>query len=252
MSIQKINRTIGRRGLKKTSNIELDIKAIKTAYRRYAQVYDFYFGAIFNPGRRSVIERMNLATGDRILEVGVGTGLSLPIYPSDVKIAGIDISPEMLDQARKRKEKCNLDHVETLDIMDAEAMDFPDNSFDKVVAMYVASVVPNPRRLINEMKRVCKPEGEIFIVNHFRHGNPLIGKIECMVAPLSKHLGFRPNFCLEEFIEDTSLELIEKSPVNMFGYWTLLRARNNKAVQKTLKKDVRAADRPPRLKTKRR
>ncbi|MGC9022307.1 MAG: class I SAM-dependent methyltransferase, partial [Dissulfurimicrobium sp.] len=110
---------------------------------------------------------------------------------------------------------------------------FPDNSFDKVVAMYVASVVPNPKRLINEMKRVCKPEGEIFIVNHFRHGNPLIGKIECMVAPLSKHLGFRPNFCLDDFIKDTSLELIEKSPVNMFGYWTLLRARNNKGIQKT-------------------
>ncbi|MGQ9499921.1 MAG: class I SAM-dependent methyltransferase [Dissulfurimicrobium sp.] len=239
MSIQKTNRTIGRHGLKKTSNVELDIKAIKKAYRRYAQVYDFYFGAIFNPGRRSVIERMNLAMGERILEVGVGTGLSLPIYPSYVKITGIDISPEMLEQARKRKEKYNLDHVEKLDIMDAEAMDFPDNSFDKVVAMYVASVVPNPMSLINEMKRVCKSEGEIFIVNHFRHNNPLIGKIECMVAPLSKYLGFRPNFCLEEFIEDTGLELIEKSPVNMFGYWTLLRARNNKTVQTTLKKDVK-------------
>jgi phosphatidylethanolamine/phosphatidyl-N-methylethanolamine N-methyltransferase len=252
MSTQKTNRIIGRRGLKKASNIDLDIKAIKTAYRRYAQVYDFYFGAIFNPGRRSVIERMNLVAGERILEVGVGTGLSLPIYPCNVKITGIDISPEMLDQARKRKEKCNLNHVETLDIMDAEAMDFPDDSFDKVVAMYVASVVPNPMRLINEMKRVCKPEGEIFIVNHFRNGNPLIGKIECMVAPLSKHLGFRPNFCLEEFIEDTSLELIEKSPVNMFGYWTLLRARNNKMAKKTPQTGAKAAGRSPHLKTKRR
>lgn len=252
MSIQKTNRIIGRRGLKKASNIDLDIKAIKTAYRRYAQVYDFYFGAIFNPGRRSVIERMNLGKGDRILEVGVGTGLSLTIYPCDVKIAGIDISPEMLDQARKRKEKCGLEHVETLEIMDAEAMTFPDDSFDKVVAMYVASVVPNPRRLINEMKRVCKPEGEIFIVNHFRHGNPLIGKIECMVAPLSKHLGFRPNFCLEDFLEDTSLELIEKSPVNIFGYWTLLRARNNKTAKKTAQPGVKAAGRSPHLKTKRR
>ncbi|MGB9712998.1 MAG: class I SAM-dependent methyltransferase [Dissulfurimicrobium sp.] len=232
MPFQKTGRIV-RRGQKKTANIDLDINAIKKAYRRYAQVYDFYFGAIFNPGRRSVIERMNLSNGDRILEVGVGTGLSLLIYPRNVRITGIDISPEMLEQARKRKEKCGLDHVESLEIMDAEAMTFPDNSFDKVVAMYVASVVPNPKRLINEMKRVCKPEGEIFIVNHFRHGNPLIGKIECMVAPLSKHLGFRPNFCLDDFIKDTSLELIEKSPVNMFGYWTLLRARNNKGIQKT-------------------
>ena len=231
MSIQKTTR-IGRRGNKKSPGMDLDIKAIQRAYRRYAQVYDFYFGAIFNPGRRSVIERMNLGRGDRILEVGVGTGLSLPLYPCDVKIAGIDISPEMLEIARKRKERCGFNHVEGLDIMDAEAMTFPDDSFDKVVAMYVASVVPNPKCLINEMKRVCKPEGEIFIVNHFRHGNPLIGKIECMVAPLSKHLGFRPNFCLEDFLQDTSLELIEKSPVNMFGYWTLLRARNNKLVQK--------------------
>jgi phosphatidylethanolamine/phosphatidyl-N-methylethanolamine N-methyltransferase len=208
----------------------VDIDIIEKVYRRYAQSYDFYFGALFQPGRRAVISKMNCLPGDRILEVGVGTGLSLPLYPTDVFVTGIDISREMLARARARKLREGLNHVTALRRMDAERMQFPDNHFDKVVAMYVASVVPNPARLVDEMRRVCQPDGELFIVNHFQHANPVVGSVERMVAPLSKLMGFHPDFCLKEFVAQTELDVIERSPVNLLGYWTLLRARNNKAL----------------------
>ncbi len=206
----------------------MDLDAIKKAYRRYAGIYDFYFGAVLQPGRKAVIENLNCRPGDRILEVGVGTGLSLQLYPSDVSITGIDVSAEMLDRARARRERYRLNNVRELRVMDAEQMDFADSSFDKVVAMYVASVVPHPARLVDEMRRVCRPDGELFIVNHFRSSNPLIGSVEKLIAPLSRLLGFHPDFCMKTFIGQTGLELIETRAVNLFGYWRMLRAANNK------------------------
>jgi|APFre7841882590_1041340.scaffolds.fasta_scaffold15812_2 phosphatidylethanolamine/phosphatidyl-N-methylethanolamine N-methyltransferase len=205
----------------------LDIDAIQKSYRRYARGYDFYFGAVFQPGRKAVIDAIHCQSGDRILEVGVGTGLSLPMYPSTVTITGIDLSAEMLARARARKERDDLKQVELFE-MDAEQMTFADNSFDKVVAMYVASVVPHPQRLVEEMHRVCKPGGELFIVNHFHSSNPVIGGMEKLIAPLSKMLGFRPDFSLKNFIRETGLDVITSTPVNLLGYWTLLRAVNNK------------------------
>jgi phosphatidylethanolamine/phosphatidyl-N-methylethanolamine N-methyltransferase len=205
----------------------LDIDAIQKSYRRYAHVYDFYFGAVFEPGRRAVIDRMHCRPGERILEVGVGTGLSLPLYPDHVLVTGIDLSVEMLARARARLKRDGLDNVELFE-MDAERMNFADDSFNKVVAMYVASVVPHPDRLVAEMHRVCKPGGELFIVNHFHSTNPLIAWLEKMIAPLSSMLGFRPDFSLDKFLRDTGLEVLDKSQVNLLGYWTLLRAVNNK------------------------
>jgi len=118
---------------------------------------------------------MDCGPGERILEVGVGTGLSLPLYPENVSVVGIDISRHMLDQARVRQARSGLDNVAELMVMDAENMGFKDDSFDKVVAMYVASVVPDPGRLVDEMRRVCKPGGQIFMVNHFHSRNPGVG-----------------------------------------------------------------------------
>ncbi|MFO1430437.1 MAG: methyltransferase domain-containing protein [Candidatus Competibacteraceae bacterium] len=205
----------------------MDIDAIRKSYRRYARVYDFYFGAVFEPGRRAVINRMRCRSGDHILEVGVGTGLSLPLYPDHVFLTGIDLSAEMLAYAHSRVERDGLTHVNLLE-MDAEQMSFADNSFDKVVAMYVASVVPHPDRLVAEMRRVCKPGGELFIVNHFHSSHPVVARLEKMIAPLSRMLGFRPDFSLGKFLQDTGLEVVDKSQVNLLGYWTLLRAVNNK------------------------
>lgn len=206
----------------------MDIDAIRKSYRRYAESYDLYFGAVFQPGRQAVIEQLNCLPGDRILEVGVGTGISLSLYPPGVRITGIDVSAEMLDRAHARKQREQLANVE-LHEMDAEAMSFADDSFDKVVAMYVASVVPNPQRMVDEMRRVCRPTGELFIVNHFHSNHPLLSRCEKMVAPLSRLVGFRPDFSLDEFVRDTDLDVLQRTPVNLMGYWTLLRARNNKA-----------------------
>jgi phosphatidylethanolamine/phosphatidyl-N-methylethanolamine N-methyltransferase len=205
----------------------LDIEAIRKSYRRYAQVYDFYFGAIFQPGRKAVIDKMNCQSDDCILEVGVGTGLSLPLYPSDVYVTGIDLSTDMLERARTRKKRDDLERVILFE-MDAEQMTFPDNSFDKVVAMYVASVVPHPDHLVAEMQRVCRPDGELFIVNHFHSTQPVLAAAEKLLVPLSKLLGWRPDLSLDQFIRETGLEVTEVSPVNLFGYWTLLRAINTK------------------------
>ncbi len=206
----------------------MEIEAIQKVYRRYAGLYDLYFGPILSPGRKAVIDKMNCRPGDRILEVGVGTGLSLPLYPPDVQVIGIDICPEMLARARERQLRDGLEHVVALEVMDAECMRFSTGSFDKVVAMYVASVVPSPARLLSEMRRVCKPNGELFIVNHFQHANRIIAGAERLVAPLSRLFGFHPDFSLPDFVRDTALDVVERSPVNLFGYWTLLRARNNK------------------------
>jgi phosphatidylethanolamine/phosphatidyl-N-methylethanolamine N-methyltransferase len=206
----------------------MDIDAICNAYRRYARRYDLYFGALLEPGRRAVIAQMHCRPGERILEVGVGTGLSLPLYPADVQVTGIDVSPEMLARARARRERDRLRQVVALEQMDAEHMRFADNSFDKVVAMYVASVVPHPARLVDEMRRVCRPDGAMYIVNHFHRGGSLVGRIERQIAPLSRLMGFRPDLSCDDFIRDSRLDVIERIPVNLFGYWTLLRARNNK------------------------
>jgi phosphatidylethanolamine/phosphatidyl-N-methylethanolamine N-methyltransferase len=206
----------------------LNLDAVKNAYRRYARQYDFYFGAVLQPGRDAVIENLNCRPGDRILEVGVGTGLSLPLYPSDVQVTGIDVSTEMLALAQARKKRLGLNHVRALYEMDAQNMEFADGSFDRVVAMYVASVVPSPKALVDEMRRVCRADGEIVVVNHFRASNPLIASMESLCAPLSGLIGFRPDIRLPDFIQQTDLDVFEANPVNLFGYWTMLRAHNNK------------------------
>lgn len=201
----------------------MDIQGVRDAYRRYARHYDRYFGAIFHPGRKLAIEQMGIRPGERVLEVGVGTGLSLPEYPDGVQVTGIDVSPEMIEQARARVDREEL-HEVALAEMDAEHMDFADGCFDHVVAMYVLSVAPQPRHVVDEMRRVCKPDGDLFIVNHFRHENPVIGTAERLLAPLSNLVGFRPDFALDEFVEQTDLDVLETRAVNLFGYWTLLRA----------------------------
>lgn len=206
----------------------MDILAIEQAYRRYSRVYDVCFGAVFQPGRRAIVERMDCRPGERILEVGVGTGLSLPLYPQDVRVVGIDISRHMLAQARVRLERDGIGSLTQLMVMDAENMAFEDDSFDKVVAMYVASVVPDPRRLVDEMRRVCKPGGQIYMVNHFHSRNPILGSVESLLAPLSRHLGFRPDFSLDRFLGQTGLDAMNIRPVNLFDFSTMVEARNNK------------------------
>ena len=204
----------------------MQIETVKVAYRRYAGFYDALFGPVLQPGRTAVVEALGLRPGDQVLEVGVGTGLSLPLYPAGVKVTGIDVSREMLERARARVAKGSFAHVEALLEMDAESMSFPDASFDKVVAMYVVSAVPSPARLLAELHRVCKPDGEIFIVNHVLSDNPLLGAFEKGLARFSDKLGFRPDFELRELL-DGSHELAEVSRINLF--WKVMRLKNGVA-----------------------
>lgn len=204
----------------------MNIEAIKSAYRRYARVYDAVFGPIFHPGRKLIVQSLALKPNDKVLEVGVGTGLSLPLYPNNVKVTGIDVSSEMLERAHRRVDCLDLPQVDAIMEMDGEDMQFADNSFDKVVAMYVVSVVPDPRKLVEEMRRVCKPGGDIFIVNHFRSQHPLIGVSEALLSPLSKLAGFRTDMELDKFLKQAQLDVVETRNTNLFGYWKVLRYRN--------------------------
>ena len=197
-------------------------EAVKSAYRRYAAVYDAIFGAVLQPGRRAVVEALDLRPGERVLEVGVGTGLSLPLYPPQVRVTGIDLSGEMLAKARARVACEGLRSVDALHEMDAEAMSFPGASFDKVVAMYVMSVAARPARLLAELRRVCRPGGEIYIVNHVRSENRLIGAVETALARFSDQLGFHPDFELHQLGPGTAV-LDEVSRINFF--WKVLRLR---------------------------
>jgi phosphatidylethanolamine/phosphatidyl-N-methylethanolamine N-methyltransferase len=204
----------------------MQIDSVKAAYRRYAAVYDAVFGPVLQPGRKAVVQALGLRPGDRVLEVGVGTGLSLPLYPRDVRITGIDVSREMLEKARARLARRHMPNVEALLEMDAERMSFPDASFDKVVAMYVVSVVERPDRLLEELHRVCRPDGEIFLVNHVRSDNRVIGAMEKALAPLSDKLGFRPDFELRDMVSSAD-QLTELSRINFF--WKVMRLRNGVA-----------------------
>jgi phosphatidylethanolamine/phosphatidyl-N-methylethanolamine N-methyltransferase len=200
----------------------MHIQAVKAAYRRYARIYDVIFGAVLQPGRRAVLEALNLKPGDRVLEVGVGTGISLPLYPRNVRITGIDVSLEMLEKARARVERAKLSNLEALLEMDAEAMAFPDASFDKVVAMYVVSVVPRPEKLLEELHRVCRPDGDIFIVNHFQSENPIVGRLERALAGFSSQIGFNPDLDLRQLVP--TAQNGDVSRVNFF--WRMVRLRN--------------------------
>jgi phosphatidylethanolamine/phosphatidyl-N-methylethanolamine N-methyltransferase len=201
----------------------MQIEAVKAAYRRYANVYDALFGPVLQPGRKAVLEALQCRPGDRVLEVGVGTGLSLPLYPPFVRVTGVDLSRDMLDKARTRVRRRELTNVEGLHEMDAQAMDFPDASFDKIVAMYVVSVVQEPARLLGELHRVCKPNGEIFIVNHVRSSNPVVGAVERSLARFSDQLGFHPDFELHSLVNG-SARVEHISNVNFF--WKVMRVRN--------------------------
>jgi phosphatidylethanolamine/phosphatidyl-N-methylethanolamine N-methyltransferase len=204
----------------------MDLQDTIRTYRLFSGSYDIVFGPVFHPGRKEAVRIANDRPGQRILEVGVGTGLSLPYFRPDSRVVGIDVSAEMLAKAKHRAEQ--LPHVEELLIMDAENLKFPDNSFDAVLALYVASVVPNPARFAAEMRRVCIPGGTIVVVNHFTSDNPILRWLEKRLSRLARHVGFHADFPLAAFRRDSGLSIREVRPSNMFGYWRLLRCVNEK------------------------
>ena len=206
----------------------MDLNDTIRTYRLFSGSYDIVFGPIFHPGRKAAVRIANDRPGQRILEVGVGTGLSLPFFRGDSRVTGIDVSAEMLAKAKRRVERQGLPQVEALLLMDAENLAFPDNSFDAVLALYVASVVPDPARFAAEMRRVCIPGGSIVIVNHFTSENPFVRFGEKRLARLARHIGFHADFPLDEFRRESGLAIREVRPSNLFGYWKLLRCVNEK------------------------
>src|SRR5215470_11494649 len=192
----------------------MDLNDTIRTYRLFSGSYDIVFGPVFHPGRKEAVRIANDRPVQRILEVGVGTGLSLPHFRPDSRVTGIDVSEEMLAKARRRAQRLQLSHVEGLHVMDAENLEFADNSFDAVLALYVASVVPNPARFAAEMRRVCRPGGTIVIVNHFASEDDIMRRVEKLLAPLAGFIGFHADFSLDNFMKVSGLSVREIKPSN--------------------------------------
>jgi len=207
----------------------LDQNSIIKSYKRVSSIYDLTFGQVFRPGQKAIIKKMDCIESDNVLEIGIGTGSSLQYYPKETKVVGIDISPDMLEVAKKRIVKDKIQNKHIL-LMNGERLSFPDNSFDKVVGMYVVSVTQNPQILVEEMKRVCKNDGDIYIVNHFstEQDNLFVKMFEKGLMPVSKILGWKPYFPFDEFNAYANLDVLEMSKVNLFNYWNIIHASNNK------------------------
>ena len=195
------------------------------AYRRWAPVYDFTFGTVAESGRKNAVKIINRRRG-RVLEVGVGTGLSLPCYDKHLSITGIDLSPEMLDKARARVRRQGLGNIDGLHEMDAGALAFPDESFDTVVAMYVMTVVPDAEKVMRELERVCATGGEVILVNHFSQEEGVRGFVERRLAPLASSIGWHAVFTLDRVLVCEDLRLAERRMLWPFGLFTMNKVWN--------------------------
>ncbi len=172
---------------------------VEGVYDKIAKVYDLFFGPILHPGRLLALERMGIAPGDRVLEVGVGTGINSALYPHTCHVTGIDFSASMLEKARRRINRKGLPHVRLMK-MDAAALTFADESFDIVYAPHVVSCVSDPLKVVSEMRRVCKPGGKIVILNHFLAVNPILRRLEREINPFTVRIGFRSDMDLRQFL----------------------------------------------------
>lgn len=199
---------------------------VASAYGRWAPVYDLVFGPVFRHGRAASIQAAE-RIGGRILEVGVGTGISLPGYARGNRLYGVDISEPMLDKARRRVADLGLENIDAIEVMDAEQLEFPDNSFDVIVAQYVVTAVPNPEKALDEFARVVRPGGEIVIATRVGAEKGVRKTIEKTLMPVTTRLGFRTDFPWERYTEwaarTPSVRLIERRALPPLGHFSLVR-----------------------------
>lgn len=201
---------------------------IKKIYSLWSNCYDHVFKWFFSPRQKHVIETMDIKPGQRVLDVGVGTGLSLSLYPEGCEVVGIDLSREMLTKAKLKVEEMGLSNVKLLE-MDAQHLTFQDDSFDHVLATFVISVVPDPVRTIAEMKRVLKPDGSLVIVNHFQNEeNKVVGTFEKWVAPVCRWLGWNSDLKLSDLVESSNLVTNQVYQIKKVDLWKVVFATNNK------------------------
>jgi phosphatidylethanolamine/phosphatidyl-N-methylethanolamine N-methyltransferase len=209
---------------------DISEKSVGAAYAAWAPVYDLVFGKVFDTGRKASIAAAE-KIGGRILDVGVGTGISLPDYRRDIKLVGVDYSAAMLKKARARVVEHKLDNVETLAVMDAKYLGFPDAAFDAVVAQYVVTAVPDPEATLDEFVRVTKPGGEIILVNHIGAESGPRKLFETAFSPLARRLGWRPEFPWQRLVDWAArhggVTLIERLPMPPMGHFSLIRYRRS-------------------------
>lgn len=203
----------------------IDVARVQRTWARLAPVYDMVYGRMLQPGRRRAVARMVLGPGDRVLEIGVGTGMGLELYPRWARVTGVDLSRAMLDRARARIAEISARaHIELRE-MDATSMAFEDASFDVVYAPYILNVVPNPLAVAAEMRRVCRPGGRIILLNRFRSQGRALGRIDDLVSTLSNLTGTRWNLPLRPFLTDVPLFPISIERVNVAGFSSLMVCR---------------------------
>jgi phosphatidylethanolamine/phosphatidyl-N-methylethanolamine N-methyltransferase len=206
--------------------MDMNTNGVAKAYGRLAPIYDFVFGPVFRHGRAKAV-KVAERIGGRILEVGVGTGLSLPRYAATTSIVGVDISERMLDVARKRVKKLGLGNVESIEIGDAEDLKFPDGSFDVVVAQYVVTACPNPEEALSEFARVVRPGGEIVITTRIGADSGMRAGIEKTLMPVTTKLGWRTEFPFSRYTTwasgNATIKLIEHTPLPPLGHFSLIR-----------------------------
>jgi phosphatidylethanolamine/phosphatidyl-N-methylethanolamine N-methyltransferase len=194
---------------------------VEGVYDKLANVYDLIFGPSLHPGRLKAIQRMDIQPGERVLEVGVGTGINLSLYPREAAVTGIDFSSSMLEKARERAARKGAAPVRLLQ-MDAADLKFADGAFDIVYAPYLISVVPDPIKVATEMRRVCRPGGRIIFLNHFLSPNPVLSRIERLISPFTIHIGFKSDLDLPAFLAQTDLRPVSIEKVNVPKIWSLV------------------------------
>lgn len=193
-------------------------------YSQFSVLYDRIFTGVFSPRINRVIGELDIEPGSRVLEVGIGTGLSLTAYPDHCDVVGVDLAVDMLARAQRKIDRQGFDHVE-LAVGDAQALEFPDDSFDYVTSFHVVSVVPDPRAMMREMARVCRPGGRLVIINHFRSPRRYVASVVDRLDPITRKLGWRTTLASSELLEEVELEDVRRFKTSPRSLFTVMIAR---------------------------